>query len=92
MKKMSFMRRWVKEDGNKALADGIMHYGKVLCDLVNEYHGEDLLLILVAMKSSIPLFERNLDEDDKLMMGELLQCTMAIDVSALRHKEADHED
>lgn len=92
MKKKSFMRRWVNEDGNKALADGIMHYGKVLCDLVNEYQGEDLLLILVAMKSSIPLFERKLDEDDKLMMGELLQRTMALDVSALRQKEADHED
>lgn len=92
MKKMSFMRRWCNEDGNKALADGVMYYGKVLCDLVNEHHGQDLILILVAMKSSIPIFERDLDEDDKLFMGELLQRTMAIDVSALRPKEADHED
>lgn len=92
MKKMSFMRRWCNEDGNKALAEGVQHYGKILCDLVNEHHGEDLVLILVAMKSSMPLWERCLDADDKRLLAALIEATMAIDVSALRHKEAHHED
>ena len=91
MKKMSFMRRWCNEDGNKALADGVQYYGQKLCDLVNEHHGEDLVLILVAIKSSMPLWERRLDEDDKGLICALMASTTAIDVTNLQ-KEADHED
>ena len=93
MEKKSFMRRWVEEDGNKALADGVMYYGQKLCELVNAHdHGTDLVLILAAMKTSIPLFENHLDDEDKQLLAALIESTMAIDVSALRHKEADHED
>lgn len=92
MEKMSFMRRWCNEDGNKALADGVMYYGQKLCELVNERGSEDIVLFLAAMKTSIPLFENHLDDEDKQLLAALIEATMAIDVSALLHKEADHED
>lgn len=89
--KKSFMRRWVKEPGNKALAEGVQYYGQKICDLINERGGEDLPLILAAFKSSLPALEAHLSEVDKQLVDGLVEATITIDASPIDGMVTGHD-
>lgn len=58
--------------------------GAALNELANRHHGRDLPLLVAAVKSTLPHWERVLGENGRELSEQIRAAMMSVDVAAIR--------